>query len=44
MEIGEPIRTLIVEPLELPEPVRPVEQPQPVEAPVDWPETIEEPA
>lgn len=41
MEIGKPVREIVVEPLELPEPVRPVEQP--VEKPVEWPETVEEP-
>lgn len=41
MEIGKPVREIVVEPLELPEPVRPIEQP--VEKPVEWPETVEEP-
>lgn len=37
MEIGEPRRILIVEPLELPEPVRPVEKPERVEQPEKQP-------
>lgn len=41
MEIGKPVREIVVEPLELPAPVRPVEQP--AEKPVEWPETVEEP-
>lgn len=38
MEIGKPVRELIVEPLELPEPLR-VDVPaeKPAEAPVEWP-------
>lgn len=39
MEIGKPVRTIIVEPLELPEPVRPVEQPETV--PQEVPEPID---
>lgn len=34
MEIGDPKRIIVVEPLELPEPVRPVEPPERVEQPV----------
>lgn len=37
MEIGEPKREIIVEPLELPEPLRPAEQPERVEQPVREP-------
>lgn len=36
MNIGEPKREIIVEPLELPEPLR-IEQPEPVEQPVEEP-------
>lgn len=39
MEIGEPQRVVIVEPLELPEPLRPAAEPQRVEQP----EKVEEP-
>jgi len=33
MNIGEPQRTIIVEPLELPEPLRPAERPERVNEP-----------
>lgn len=33
MEIGKPQREIIVEPLELPEPLRPAERPEKVEEP-----------
>lgn len=36
MEIGKPLREIIVEPLELSEPIRPVEQPE--EKPIYEPE------
>jgi hypothetical protein len=34
MEIGKPVRTVVIEPLELPAPLRPAEQPQPEREPV----------
>ena len=33
MDIGEPKREIIVEPLELPEPLRPAERPEPMREP-----------
>jgi hypothetical protein len=36
MEIGKPLREIVVEPLELPEPLR-VPEPEPVEQPVREP-------
>jgi hypothetical protein len=33
MDIGDAVRTVIVEPLELPEPLRPAERPERVEEP-----------
>lgn len=40
MEIGKPVRVIICEPLELPEPLR-VPNEQPADAPVEWPDRVE---
>jgi hypothetical protein len=37
MEIGKPLREIVVEPLELPEPLRKAVEPEPVEQPVREP-------
>ena len=39
MQIGDPVRTIIVEPLELPEPLRPAQEPvvQPERVPEEEP-------
>jgi len=42
MEIGKPVKVIICEPLELPEPLRQPSE-QPAEKPMEWPNTIEEP-
>jgi hypothetical protein len=42
MEIGRPIRTIIIEPLELPEPLRPASEPERREQP-ELPEPEKEP-
>ncbi len=43
MEIGKPERVIIVEPLEMPAPLRPVDAPEPMQIPMPSPQQVPQP-